>query len=271
MQIWPELISLVQAMRLRGDVDVGVGRDDHRALAAELEGDRGQVRRRALVDLAADLGAAGEAQLVEALRDELLADRAVALDDRDRVGVQVARHQLGHQRRRRRRDLGRLEHDGVARGDGADGGPERQGEREVPRADDSTVPNGSYSIQPRPGSCDNSSSRCLRLVHLPTFLAASCGFARGAGDVGQPRLERLAAEVLLRARRRWRARCRPSAAPAPAAAACATRRRGCGRWRTSCAAGRRRPGCRLPTVELGAADGFGGHGESFLTRENARS
>ena len=64
------------------DVDVGVGRDDHGALAAQLEGDRGQVRRGALIDLAADLGAAREAQPVEALRDQLLAHRTVTLDRR---------------------------------------------------------------------------------------------------------------------------------------------------------------------------------------------
>src|SRR6516225_2078235 len=36
----------------------------------------------------------------------------------------------------------------------------------------STVPNGSYSIQPRPGSCGISSSRYLRRAHLRTRLAA---------------------------------------------------------------------------------------------------
>ena len=35
------------------------------------------------------------------------------------------------------------------------------------------MPYGSYSTQPRPGSCDNSSNRYLRRVHLPTFFAAS--------------------------------------------------------------------------------------------------
>src|ERR1700679_2298951 len=36
----------------------------------------------------------------------------------------------------------------------------------------STVPYGSYSTQPRPGSCDISSRRWRRLAHLPTFFAA---------------------------------------------------------------------------------------------------
>src|SRR5258708_39778814 len=80
---------------LGGNLDVGVFRHDARALAAELQGARRQRRRRALVRLAPDLGAAGEQQMVEALRDELLTDRAVALDDGDRVAVEVARDQLG--------------------------------------------------------------------------------------------------------------------------------------------------------------------------------
>ena len=36
----------------------------------------------------------------------------------------------------------------------------------------STVPYGSYSTQPRPGSCDISSRRWRRFAHLPTFFAA---------------------------------------------------------------------------------------------------
>ncbi len=79
------------------DVDVGVRGDDHRALAAELERYRGQVGGRALVDLAADLGAAGEHHPVKSLRDEFLADRTVALHNGDRVVVHVALDQFLHQ------------------------------------------------------------------------------------------------------------------------------------------------------------------------------
>ena len=49
--------------------------------------------------LAADLGSASEQQPVEALCDQLLAYRAVAFDHRDRIVVQIPRHQLSHQRR----------------------------------------------------------------------------------------------------------------------------------------------------------------------------
>ena len=105
---------------LGGDVDVGVLGDDDRALAAQFQRDRRQVCGGALVHLAADLGPAGEQQPVEALGDQFLADRAVTLDDRDRVVVQILRHQLGHQGGRRRRHLRRFEHHGVSRRDGGD-------------------------------------------------------------------------------------------------------------------------------------------------------
>ena len=75
---------------LGGHVEVRVRGHDDRALTAQLQGDGRQVRRRSLVDLAADLGAAGETDVIEALRDELLAAPSVALDDGDRVVVQVA-------------------------------------------------------------------------------------------------------------------------------------------------------------------------------------
>ena len=55
------------------------------------------MRGGALVDLAADLGATGEHDAVQALGDQLLAHHAVALDHRDRVAVEVPRNQLGHQ------------------------------------------------------------------------------------------------------------------------------------------------------------------------------
>ena len=219
--------QLGQRDALGCDVDVGVGRHDHGALAAQLQGHRGQVLRCALVDLAADLGAAGEAQLVEALRDEFLADRAVALDHRDRVVVQVPRHQVGHHRRRRRGHLGRLEHDGVSCRDRADGGSERQREREVPRADDE---HRAERLVLDPGA-----ARQLRLLQQPVLALGPLADVLGRVVRLRPRCWRCRPTTPrtacgrdpARARRRWRARCRrPSARRLPAAA-CATRRPGC--------------------------------------------
>ena len=210
------------------DLDVGVGRDDHGALAAQFEGDRGQVRRGALIDLAADLGAAREAQPVEALRDQLLAHRTVALDHGDRVAVQVPRHQLGHQRRGRRRHLGWLEHDGVSRGDGPDGRAERQREREVPGADDQhgavrlvldPAAAGQLRQLQTAGAC--AWSTCRRSWPR-RGLRPPCWRCRPA----TPR--RACARGPARARRRWRARCRRASARGLRAAACATRRPGSG-------------------------------------------
>ncbi|CKT78103.1 Uncharacterised protein [Mycobacterium tuberculosis] len=118
------------------DIYIGIGRDDHRALAAELEGDRGQVRRGAFVDLAADLGATGEHHAVETLSDQLLTHRTIALHDRDRFGVEIAIHQFGHQVRRCSGDFRRFEHDGVSSGNGSDRRTQGQVERVVPGTDD---------------------------------------------------------------------------------------------------------------------------------------
>ena len=177
------------------DVDVGILGDDDRALAAEFEGHGRQVRGGALVHLATDIGTAGEQHPIEALGDQLLAHRTVAFDHRDRVGIQIARHQLGHQRRRCGCDFGRLEDDGVPGGDGADGWPEGQCEREVPGADDEHRAVG-LVLHPAP-------ARQLRELQQPVLaarppldvLGGVVGFARRAGDVGQPGFERFAAEV----------------------------------------------------------------------------
>ena len=182
---------------LRGDLDVGVFRHDDRALAAELQGDRRQMRRRALVHLAPDLGAAGEQQMVEALRDELLADGAIALDDGDRVGVEVARHELGHQRRRRGRHLRWLEHQGVTRGDRADGGTQRQREREVPGADDQ---HGAVWLVLHPaaaGQLRHLEQAVAALGPLAHVFRGVRALAAGAGDIGEPGLERRPPQVLL--------------------------------------------------------------------------
>ncbi len=150
----------------------------------------------ALIDLAADLGAAREAQPVEALRDQLLAHRTVTLDHGDRVAVEVPRHQLGHQRRGRGCYLGWLEQHGVSSGDRPDGRAERQREREVPGADDQ---HGAVRLVLDPaaaGQLRELQTPVLALAPLADVLRRDVGFASRAGDIGQPRLEGLAPEVL---------------------------------------------------------------------------
>ena len=123
-------------MRRAATVEVGVGGDDHRALAAELERDRRQRGCGGGQDLAADLGATGEQHVVESLCQQRLGRLTVSLDDDHRLGVDVSRQQVGQQGRNRRRQLGRLDDGAVAGRDRADERAEREVERVVPRADD---------------------------------------------------------------------------------------------------------------------------------------
>ena len=102
MHVWPGVQQLDPGDAAGRDVEIRVGRDDDRTLAAQLEGDRGQRRRRTGHDLAADLGTAGKERMIEAQREQLLGDLPVALDDRDRLGIEVLGNQAGQQRRRRR-------------------------------------------------------------------------------------------------------------------------------------------------------------------------
>ena len=160
---------------------------------------------------------------------------------------------LGHQRRGGRRHLGRLEDHGVARGDRADGGPERQREREVPRADDQHRAVGLVLDPPATGQLRHFQPLALAARPLADVLRGDLGLGGGASDVGEPRLERLAVQVLTRGLRRWRPRSRPSASPAREAAVCATRCCGSGPSRTSHATGGRRPECRVGWLGAGGA------------------
>ena len=69
-------------------VEIGVGKDDLRALAAQLQRDRAMPLGRHLLDQGADLRAAGEADVVDARvpRQRVADFVAVAGDDVDRAG-----------------------------------------------------------------------------------------------------------------------------------------------------------------------------------------
>ena len=124
------------------EVQVGVGHHDERVLPAELEARRLQVPAAELADPPADVGRAGEADLV----DQVLVERE--LQPRERLRA-VRQHHVERARREprvqeqlrervggRRRVLRRLPDDGVAAQQRRDQVPRRHGDREVPRGDD---------------------------------------------------------------------------------------------------------------------------------------
>ena len=121
-----------------GAIEVGVGEDHVRGLAAELERDALDRARRSAHHLAADLRRAGEPDLghVRVLHEPAADDRALAdehVDDAFRdAGVE---DELGQAERRERRQLGGLEHDRVPAGERRPQFPARDVERKVPGHD----------------------------------------------------------------------------------------------------------------------------------------
>jgi hypothetical protein len=103
-------------------VEVRVVKDDVRALASELERHLFQVRLgRRLHDLSADGGGSGERDLVDAGvgREGVAHGGSVADDDVDDAGGDAGLlEQLGHVQGGERGELGRLDHDAAAGGEG---------------------------------------------------------------------------------------------------------------------------------------------------------
>ena len=122
-----------------GTIEIGVGEHDVGRLAAQLERDALDRRRRAFHDGTADLGRAGEADLrdVRVLDQPPADDRALAGDDvEDAFGDAGFQRQLGEAEHGQRRQLGGLEDDGVAARERRADLPARDVEREVPRHDE---------------------------------------------------------------------------------------------------------------------------------------
>ena len=168
-------LALVEEDALGGagdrGLDVGVVEHDVRALAAELERDALEVRAaRRLRDQLADLGAAGEGDLVDVrVLGERGAGVAVARDDVQDAGRDAGlERELAEAQRAERRLLGRLEDDRAAGGERRADLPRRHQQREVPRDD---LPDDADGLLERVG------------VEL------------GAGDVGQRRRHGRAAEL----------------------------------------------------------------------------
>ena len=98
-----------------GVVEVGVGADDHRVLAAELQHRALEVGGADLADLAADVDRAGEEDLADAGAAERVADPAAAVDDPDQaLGQPALLEHRADPLAEQRRQAGRLEDDAVA-------------------------------------------------------------------------------------------------------------------------------------------------------------
>ncbi len=111
--------------------------EDHvRRLAAELERQLLAGAGELALDRLADLGRAGEGDLVDVALDERGAGAAVAGDDVDDAGRQLGlAEDVAEEERRERRRLGRLEHDGVPGRERGRDLPGQHQQREVPRDD----------------------------------------------------------------------------------------------------------------------------------------
>ena len=118
-----------------GDAEVGRAADDHRALAAQLEGQRHQILRRGAHDVAPDRRGAGEDQVIEGEAGKCLTDVRPARHDGDLLGVEcLGDHALEELRRFGRRFRG-LDHCAIARSQHAGERGEREIDGKVPRAD----------------------------------------------------------------------------------------------------------------------------------------
>ena len=118
-----------------GHLQVGRLAQDHRALAAELQGDRHQVLGRGTHDVAGDRGRPREDQVVEGQAREGLAHLRPAGDHGDLLLGESAREHRLHQFGGGRRELRGLDHGPVAGREDAREGRKGQVDGEVPGAD----------------------------------------------------------------------------------------------------------------------------------------
>ncbi len=207
--------------RGRGSLlEVGVGEHDVGALAAQLERDPLDLVGGAAHDPLAHLGRPGEADLPHrGVADEPLADdRALARDHReDALRDPGLERELADAEGGHRGQLGRLEHDAVARGERRCEAPAGDRHREVPRddhADDAerllerhvrarrppgsaartSAPARPRSSRARRGRCRPPSARCRwcgrrcapRAVPAPRSPRRPCPRTRAASGRGRP-------------------------------------------------------------------------------------
>ena len=115
---------------VHGEIEIGVGVDDHAGVAAELENDL--LHPGAALHLPTDVRRAGEGEQLEArVLDQGVADFAIHRHDADRALRHARRlDNLGEEQHGQRIARGRLEHDRVAGGDRRRDLVQRQVERE---------------------------------------------------------------------------------------------------------------------------------------------
>jgi hypothetical protein len=133
-QTCPALRKELRAAKL-ARLEVGVGQDDERVLAAELEDHALEVAPGVPEDVPPRVPAAREDDEIDIGRDRRLALRLVAEEDLKDIRRQPLRDAPHPRERRERRLLARLEDHGVARHERGQDGILRHHDREVPRRD----------------------------------------------------------------------------------------------------------------------------------------
>ena len=129
------VLHRVVGREVGGALDIGIGEDQHRVLAAELERGGNQPPRGRFGDLPAGLGRPGEHDHVDVLDEGRPGLSAPGRDLQDVLRQPALAQPFGHQQRGERRDLRGLEDHGVARGQRRDAVAEGVRQRVVPRTD----------------------------------------------------------------------------------------------------------------------------------------
>jgi hypothetical protein len=168
----------------RRDVEVGVGRDEHRVLATPLGDERGECLGAGGHHLLGRGTGTGEGDLVDARFDERTAGRAVARDDLEHglIGDECLPLVL-EPHGDTRRQLTRLEDDGVACRERVGDGAHRREHRVVPGADDTDdaerlVVERGFLVR-----ADQSRRNLLSAEHLPGVLGRPVEVLDGEHDL----------------------------------------------------------------------------------------
>ena len=140
-------------------------------------------------------GAAGEEDGVEPLAQQRLGGLALALHDGDVFLRKGRADELGNRGGGVRRELGRFEHDAVARGQRADQRREQKLERIVPRADDEGHAIGLGSDEPARGPGEQRGAAALGLHPRRQVAEGMADFAQHEADFGGVGLMRRFAQV----------------------------------------------------------------------------